>query len=79
MKDQLNAIIRDIQHCPSTLMTNFSGDGVEAFFDTVVAAVDVKMNQTAALIENDPSDSNWIAYQRSLERKFYRNRVLYTD
>jgi hypothetical protein len=34
------------------------------------------MNQTAALIENDPGDTNWTAFQRSLETKLYRKRVL---
>ena len=48
----------------------------EAFMVNYIDNLDAKMNQTAALIENDPGDSNWTAYQRSLETKLYRNRVL---
>ena len=29
--------------------------------------------------ENEPGDGNWTAYQRSLETKLYRNRVLETE
>lgn len=48
----------------------------EAFMVNYIDNLDAKMNQTATLIENDPGDSNWTAYQRSLETKLYRNRVL---
>ncbi len=48
----------------------------EAFMVNYIDNLDAKMNQTAALIENDPGDSNWTAFQRSLDTKLYRNRVL---
>ena len=48
----------------------------EAFMVNYIDNLDAKMNQTAALIENDPGTDNWTAYQRSLETKLYRNRVL---
>jgi len=48
----------------------------EAFMVNYIDNLDAKMNQTAALIENDPGNNNWTAYQRSLETKLYRNRVL---
>ena len=51
----------------------------EAFMVNYIDNLDAKMNQTAALIENDPGDSNWTAYQRSLETKLYRNRVLESE
>ncbi len=51
----------------------------EAFMVNYIDNLDAKMNQTAALIENDPGDSNWTAYQRSLETKLYRNRVVEND
>ncbi len=51
----------------------------EAFMVNYIDNLDAKMNQTAALIENDPGDSNWTAFQRSLETKLYRNRVLDND
>jgi hypothetical protein len=38
--------------------------------------LDAKMNQTMTLIENDPGNDNWTSFQRSLETKLYRNRVL---
>jgi hypothetical protein len=37
------------------------------------------MNQTTMLIENDPGEGNWTSYQKSLETKLYRNRVLETE
>ena len=42
--------------------------------------LDAKMNQTENLIENDAGNGgNWTSYQRSLETKLYRNRVLDND
>jgi hypothetical protein len=38
--------------------------------------LDAKMNQVAGLIENDPGNTNWTAYQRSLETKLYRKRAV---
>jgi 3'-5' exoribonuclease len=51
----------------------------EAFMVNYIDNLDAKMNQTAALIENDPGDTNWTAFQRSLETKLYRKRVLDND
>ncbi len=51
----------------------------EAYMVHYIDNLDAKMNQTAALIENDPGEGNWTAYQRSLETKLYRNRVLDTE
>ena len=49
----------------------------EAFMVNYIDNLDAKMNQTAALIENDLGDGgNWTSYQRSLETRLYRNRVL---
>lgn len=48
----------------------------EAFMVNYIDDLDAKMNQTANLIENDPGDTNWTAYHRSLETKLYRHRPL---
>ena len=49
----------------------------EAFMVNYIDNLDAKMNQTANLIENDLGDGgNWTSYQRSLETRLYRNRVL---
>ena len=48
----------------------------EAFMVSYIDNLDAKMNQTTTLIENDSSEGNWTAYQRSLETKLYRNRAL---
>ena len=48
----------------------------EAFMVNYIDNLDAKMNQTTALIENEPGDDNWTSYQRSLETRLYRNRVL---
>ena len=48
----------------------------EAFMVNYIDNLDAKMNQTANLIENDPGDTNWTAYHRSLETKLYRHRPL---
>ena len=49
----------------------------EAFMVNYIDNLDAKMNQTATLIENDLGDGgNWTSYQRSLETRLYRNRVL---
>ncbi|MHC4904677.1 MAG: 3'-5' exoribonuclease YhaM family protein [Planctomycetota bacterium] len=51
----------------------------EAFMVNYIDNLDAKMNQTENLIENDQGDGrNWTSYQRSLETKLYRNRVLET-
>lgn len=52
----------------------------EAFMVTYLDNLDAKMNQTSALIENDAGDGgNWTSYQKSLETKLYRCRVLAGD
>ncbi|HRS71287.1 MAG TPA: HD domain-containing protein, partial [Anaerohalosphaeraceae bacterium] len=52
----------------------------EAFMVTYLDNLDAKMNQTAALIETDAGDGgNWTSYQKSLETKLYRARVLNSD
>lgn len=52
----------------------------EAFMVNYIDNLDAKMNQTATLIENDLGDGgNWTSYQRSLETRLYRNRVLDND
>ena len=48
----------------------------EAFMVNYIDNLDAKMNQTMTLIENEPGNDNWTGYQRSLETKLYRNRVL---
>lgn len=49
----------------------------EAFMVNYIDNLDAKMNQTATLIETDLGDGgNWTSYQRSLETRLYRNRVL---
>lgn len=48
----------------------------EAYMVHYIDNLDAKMNQTVSLIENDPGEGNWTSYQKSLETKLYRNRVL---
>ncbi|MBM4104095.1 MAG: HD domain-containing protein [Planctomycetes bacterium] len=48
----------------------------EAFMVSYIDNLDAKMNQTTTLIENDSSEGNWTAYQKSLETKLYRTRAL---
>jgi 3'-5' exoribonuclease len=48
----------------------------EAFMVNYIDNLDAKMNQTMTLIENEPGNDSWTGYQRSLETKLYRNRVL---
>jgi 3'-5' exoribonuclease len=51
----------------------------EAFMVNYIDNLDAKMNQVTNLIDNDPGDTNWTAYQRPLETKLYRNRPLLQD
>ncbi len=51
----------------------------EAYNLHYIDNLDAKMNQTTMLIENDPGEGNWTSYQKSLETKLYRNRVLETE
>jgi len=48
----------------------------EAFMVSYIDNLDAKMNQTTTLIENDSTEQNWTSYQKSLETRLYRNRVL---
>ncbi len=48
----------------------------EAFMVSYIDNLDAKMNQTAALIESDATEPNWTSYQKSLETRLYRHRVL---
>lgn len=46
----------------------------EAFMVNYIDDLDAKMNQITNLIDNDPGDTNWTAYQRSLETRLFRPR-----
>jgi 3'-5' exoribonuclease len=48
----------------------------EAFMVSYIDNLDAKINQTTTLIENDATEGNWTAYQKSLETKLFRSRVL---
>jgi hypothetical protein len=37
--------------------------------------LDAKINQVAFAIENEVSDSNWTAWQNSLQTRLYRKRL----
>ena len=48
----------------------------EAYMVHYIDNLDAKINQTTSLIENDMGEGSWTNYQRSLETKLYRTRVL---
>jgi 3'-5' exoribonuclease len=48
----------------------------EAFMISRLDDLDAKMNQVAAVIENEPGDSDWTSYQRPLETYIYRRRLM---
>ena len=48
----------------------------EAFMVYYIDDLDAKMNQVTELIDNQPGDSDWTAYQKSLETRLYRKRPL---
>ncbi|MCE5184499.1 MAG: HD domain-containing protein [Planctomycetaceae bacterium] len=49
----------------------------EAFMVTYIDNLDAKMNQTTTLIECDAGDGgNWTTFQKSLDTKLYRCRLL---
>jgi 3'-5' exoribonuclease len=48
----------------------------EAFMVYYIDDLDAKMNQVTDLIDNQPGDSDWTAYQRPLETRLYRKRPL---
>ena len=47
----------------------------EAFMVNYLDDLDAKINQTTSAIENDLSDSNWTAWQNSLQTRLYRGRI----
>ncbi len=51
----------------------------EAFIVNYIDDLDAKMNQVTNLIDNDPGNTNWTAYQRPLETRLYRPRPLTQD
>jgi 3'-5' exoribonuclease len=51
----------------------------EAFMVNYIDDLDAKMNQVTNLIDNDPGNTNWTAYQRPLETRLYRPRPLTQD
>jgi 3'-5' exoribonuclease len=48
----------------------------EAFMISRLDDLDAKMNQVAAVIENEPGDNDWTSYQRPLETYIYRRRLM---
>lgn len=51
----------------------------EAYMVHYIDNLDAKINQTTSLIENDMGEGSWTSYQRSLETKLYRMRVLESE
>jgi 3'-5' exoribonuclease len=47
----------------------------EAFMVSYIDDLDAKMNQVTRLIEDEPGDSSWTAWQKPLETKLYRKRI----
>jgi 3'-5' exoribonuclease len=47
----------------------------EAFMINYIDNLDAKMNQVTTAIENDLGDTNWTAWQNSLQTRLYRKRV----
>ena len=47
----------------------------EAFMISRLDDLDAKMNQVAMVIENDPGDGDWTAYQRPLETYLYKRKL----
>ena len=37
--------------------------------------MDAKMNQVTTLIEKDPGNANWTAWQNALQTKLYRKKI----
>ncbi|MCX5638022.1 MAG: CMP-binding protein, partial [Planctomycetota bacterium] len=48
----------------------------EAFMVYYIDDLDAKINQVTSAIEGELSDSNWTGWQKALETKLYRKRVL---
>jgi 3'-5' exoribonuclease len=47
----------------------------EAFMVCYIDNLDAKINQVASAIDNEVSDSNWTAWQNSLQTRLYRKRI----
>jgi 3'-5' exoribonuclease len=47
----------------------------EAFMVCYIDNLDAKINQVASAIENEVSDSNWTAWQNSLQTRLYRKQL----
>ncbi len=48
----------------------------EAFMVSYIDNLDAKMNQVDGLISNDPGEDDWTPWQKTLETKIYKRRVL---
>ena len=48
----------------------------EAFLVSLLDNIDAKINQVTERIENEPGETNWTAYVKTLEAKLYRKRVV---
>ncbi|RKY08983.1 MAG: CMP-binding protein [Planctomycetota bacterium] len=51
----------------------------EAFMISYIDNLDAKMNQVTNLIDNDPGNTNWTAYQRTLETRLYKKHPVLGD
>lgn len=47
----------------------------EAFMVNYIDNLDAKMNQVNNLVEREPGDANWTAWQNSLQTRLYRKKV----
>ncbi|MHC4114197.1 MAG: DNA-binding protein, partial [Planctomycetota bacterium] len=47
----------------------------EAFMVNYIDDLDAKMSQVTSLIDNEPGEANWTAWQNTLQTKIYRKRV----
>jgi 3'-5' exoribonuclease len=47
----------------------------EAFMVNYIDDLDAKINQVTAAIDNEPGDSNWTGYRKTLETRLYRKRI----
>ena len=82
-------IDQDVLDCLLHIVVSHHGSGefgspktpatAEAFMVNYIDNLDAKMNQVANLIDNDPGNTNWTAYQRPLETRLYRPRPLTQD
>lgn len=47
----------------------------EAFMVAYIDDLDAKLNQVCGVIENDPGDESWTAWQNALQTRLYRERL----